>query len=90
MCIRDSAPDSALATYERIITTPAIARVFEDARNLAAALKRVGELYEERGNRTKALEYYGRFVDLWKDADPELQRVVKDVRARIARLAAEH
>jgi tetratricopeptide (TPR) repeat protein len=87
---RAHAPDSALATYERIITTPAFARVFEDARHLAAALKRVGELYEERGNRTKALEYYGRFVDLWKDADAELQPVVKDVRARIARLAAEH
>jgi len=87
---RAHAPDSALATYERIITTPAFARVFEDARHLAAALKRVGELYEERGNRTKALECYGRFVDLWKDADPELQPVVKDVRARIARLAAEH
>jgi tetratricopeptide (TPR) repeat protein len=87
---RAHAPDSALASYERIVTTPAFARVFEDARSLAATLKRLGELSEERGNRAKALEYYGRFVALWKDADPELQPVVKDVRARIARLASEH
>jgi hypothetical protein len=33
---------------------------------------------------------YGRFVDLGKEADPELQPVVQDVRARIARLAGEH
>jgi tetratricopeptide (TPR) repeat protein len=81
--------DSALAYYERTVTMPAIGRVFEDARTLAATLKRLGELYEQRGNRAKALGYYGRFVDLWKEADPELQPVVKDVRARIARLAGE-
>jgi tetratricopeptide (TPR) repeat protein len=82
--------DSAVAYYEATVTMPAIARVFADARTLAAALKRLGELSEERGNRAKALEYYGRFVDLWKDADPELQPAVKDVRARITRLAREH
>jgi tetratricopeptide (TPR) repeat protein len=57
---------------------------------LAAAYKRLGELNEARGDRAKALEYYGRFVDLWTDADPDLQPVVRDVRARLARLAGEH
>jgi hypothetical protein len=52
-------------------------------------LKRLGELYEQRGNREKALEYYGRFVDLWTDADPELQPIVRDVKRRMARLAGE-
>ena len=33
--------------------------------------------------------YYTRFVDLWKDADAELQPAVRDVRGRIARLAGE-
>jgi hypothetical protein len=28
-------------------------------------------------------------VDLWKNADPDLQPVVKDVRARIAKLTAQ-
>jgi len=52
--------------------------------------KRLGELYETRGDRAEARKYYGRFVDLWKDADPELQPVVREVRARLARLAGEH
>jgi len=87
---RAHAVDSAVAYYERTVTLPAFTRVFADARTLAATLKRLGELAEERGNRATALEYYGRFVDLWKEADPELQPVVKDVRARMARLAGEH
>jgi hypothetical protein len=56
---------------------------------LAAAYKRLGELYEARHDPTKAIEAYTRLVDLWKTADTELQPVVRDIRARIARLAAE-
>jgi hypothetical protein len=36
-----------------------------------------------------AAEYYSEFVDLWEDADPELQPQVEDVRERIARLVGE-
>jgi len=82
--------DSAVAFYERVVTTPGLGRIYDDAFTLAPALKRLGELCEERGNRAKALEYYGRFVDLWKNADPELQPGVRDVRARLARFAGEH
>lgn len=53
------------------------------------ALRRLGELYEERGNRERAVQYYNEFVELWKDADPELQPVVSDIRARIGNLVAE-
>ena len=56
---------------------------------LAAALRRLGEMYESKGQRAKALEYYGRFVDLWKNADPELQSAVREVRGRLAQLARE-
>ena len=38
---------------------------------------------------TRALEYYGRFVALWKDADPVLQPAVREVRGRMAALAGE-
>jgi tetratricopeptide (TPR) repeat protein len=83
-------PDSALTYYERLVTTPRLGRVQSDKLVLAPTYKRLGELYEARGDRTKAREYYGRFVDLWKDADPELQPMVRDVRARLAGLAGEH
>ena len=66
-----------------------IQRVLLDAYELAPALKRSGELYEARGDRAKAADRYRRFVDLWKNADPELQPGVREVRARLARLSTE-
>ncbi|MFL5516744.1 MAG: hypothetical protein ACJ8DJ_11345, partial [Gemmatimonadales bacterium] len=56
---------------------------------LAPALKRAGELSEAKGDRAKAADRYRRFVDLWKNADPELQPGVRDVRARLAKLSTE-
>jgi len=83
-------PDSAITYYERSVNAHAMGRIYGDAFTLAAAYQRLGELYEARGNRAKALDQYGHFVDLWKSADPELQPVVRDVRTRMARLSAEH
>jgi serine/threonine-protein kinase len=81
--------DSALALYDQAINVPALSRYRYDAYQLPQALKRAGELYEAKGDRAKAADRYRRFVDLWKDADPELQPGVREVRARIARLATE-
>src|SRR2546428_1210142 len=81
--------DSALAVYERAITTPGLFRLNEEAATLGPTYKHLGELYEERGQLDKAREYYGRFVDLWKNADPELQGVVREVKQRLTRLAGE-
>jgi serine/threonine-protein kinase len=53
------------------------------------AFRRLGEIYESRGERDKAVEYYDRFVDLWQNADAELQPQVAELRSRIARLVAE-
>jgi tetratricopeptide (TPR) repeat protein len=83
-------PDSALAAYEQAVTAPDPSQTFPGGlQAMPPTLKRLGELYEQRGNREKALEYYGRFVDLWTDADPELQPIVRDVKQRMARLAGE-
>jgi tetratricopeptide (TPR) repeat protein len=83
-------PDSALAAYQRAVTTPGeIFRLFQDGLSQARTDQRLGEMYEQRGDKDKALEYYGHFVRLWKDADPILQPQVKDVKARMARLAGE-
>ncbi len=82
-------PDSALAVYERAASTPGLFRLYDVFLSLAPTYRRLGELYEERGDAARAKTYYGRFVDLWKDADPELQPMVRDVRARLARLSAE-
>lgn len=33
---------------------------------LARSYLKLGELYEARGNRGKAVDYYGRLVELWR------------------------
>jgi tetratricopeptide (TPR) repeat protein len=87
--------DSALVYYQRYVETPGArvspgpSLIAPDELWLAPTLRRLGELYEQRGDRVRALDYYGRFVELWKDADPELQPLVRDVRGRMARLGGE-
>ncbi len=82
--------DSAIAWYERYLTAPAAQRLgfFQDARYLAAYRKRLGELYDAKGDRANAMKYYSAFVDQWKDADPELQPVVATVKKRLNELRA--
>jgi tetratricopeptide (TPR) repeat protein len=83
-------PDSAIAAFERVAGTPTIESArFLDSYTLAPSLKRLGELYESRGDRRRAADSYNRFIDLWKNADPELQPAVREVRGRLAQLARE-
>ena len=81
-------PDSAIVMLERYVTTPSWRRLLVegDGLYLAPVYKRLGELYEGKGYRANAASYYSKFVELWKDADPELQPTVRDVRARLVRL----
>ena len=60
-----------------------------DAAWRADTYMRLGALYEDLGNREQAVDYYNRFIDLWKDADPELQPRVEAVKQRLARLVSE-
>jgi tetratricopeptide (TPR) repeat protein len=79
-------PDSVIANYERYIAKPNFGKPFRDALYLAGVQKRLGELYEAKGNREKAAAHYLAFVDLWKNADPELQPAVTAVKQRLAHL----
>jgi len=79
--------DSAIAAGEAYITLALPNRLDQDALFLAGIRQRLGELYEQKGNIDKALEHYSAFVELWKDADPELQPRVRDVRGRVERLS---
>ena len=80
----------ARAAYERFVTRPSIESATQlEHFQLAPAYKRLGELYEAKQDRRKAADYYGRFVDLYQHADPELQPAVREVRERLARLAQE-
>jgi len=80
--------DSGVAVYERAVNTPGYFRAFEEQATLGPTYRRLGELYEERGDTARARDYYGRFVDLWKGADAELQPSVREVRQRLGKLGA--
>ncbi len=72
--------DKAVAEYEQLI-------VFdpgEESRFLIHPLYhyRLGMLYEQTGQAAKAREQYERFLELWKDADPDRDEV-KDARSRL-------
>ncbi len=80
--------DSAIASMERSLAIP------DPFANTASTwhprlLQELGELYEQKGDRAKALERYRSFVELWQNADPELQPRVREIRERIARLEQE-
>jgi tetratricopeptide (TPR) repeat protein len=81
--------DSALAVYERFVTTPWMLRLDDDAVALPRAYERLGDLYEQRGDTAKAIYYYAKFAELWQDADPELQPRVEAARWAITVLAPD-
>jgi len=80
--------DSAIAMYQFAVEDPSLAAVVRDVRWRGFTYKRLGELFEDR-DRQQALDYYTRFVDLWRDADAELQPAVEEVRQRMVELSGE-
>jgi len=80
--------DSVIAYCERYLATDWLYRIGNDSFWLSWMYQRLGEYLEDR-EPERAAEYYNEFVELWKDADPELQPQVEDVRQRIARLVGE-
>ena len=79
--------DSAVFYFERYLTTPYLGRQGFDASQRALMVKRLGELYESRGDMANAVKRYREFVMLWERADPKLQPKVAEVRRKLSRLA---
>jgi tetratricopeptide (TPR) repeat protein len=76
--------DEAIPWYANI----AQVAPFEVAHRSVAYL-RLGTIYEAQGDRDRAVEYYSKFIDLWSDADPELQEHVEAARRALAVLAPD-
>jgi hypothetical protein len=53
---------------------------------LAPSHLRQAEIYDRRGDRSQAARHYRRFIELWREADPELQQTVTEARVRLAAL----
>jgi len=81
--------DSTIAYLEQFVRTPMYGRIGLDATWLAWALERLGQLHLAVGRTAPARDYYSRFAELWKNADPELQPRVAQARAAIRRIDAQ-
>jgi tetratricopeptide (TPR) repeat protein len=79
-------PDSAIANLHRYLDADFLYRSESDAYKLWLAYRGLAELYQDQGEAARAVEYYGRFADLWKDADPPLQPRVRGAREAAQRL----
>jgi len=73
--------DEALGWYRSISERAAYELVY-----LAPAHRREAEVYARQGQRDLAARHYRRFIELWSDADPELQPAVAEARSRLAKL----
>lgn len=83
------ARDSALAMYTGYLEMYAYDRAAWDNELRGPTLERVGQLYDEAGDLENAAVYYARFVELWTDADAELQPRVETARARLEEIIRE-
>jgi hypothetical protein len=49
----------------------------------------LAQLYDERGDRDKAADHYAKFVELWVEADEELQPRVRAAQVRLEEILEE-
>lgn len=81
--------DSAIARYELALEYGDYLEIHRQAREYPITLIRLAERYDERADLERAAGYYGRFVELWTDADPDLQPRVEAARARLEEIVRE-
>ena len=54
----------------------------------AKAFFMLGKIYEQQGDKAKAIEHYEKFLDLWEDADPGIPET-EDAKKRVKALQIE-
>ncbi len=75
--------EDARREYERITALTSGRYRFGDI--YARSFYHLGRIYERQGQKAKAVEYYKKFLDLWKEADPGLPEV-PEAKKRLAAL----
>lgn len=81
--------DAAIEQYERFLADRGRDRAHMDALYRAPAIERLGHLYADRGDAEDASRHLRAFVELWADADEELQPRVRAARARLEALGRQ-
>jgi hypothetical protein len=75
-------PDEAIDAWEERAETVDLF-FFETAIQWPIVFERLCHLHAEYGEATRAAQFCSRFVDLWADADPELQPRVRAAKQRL-------
>jgi len=85
---RSDMPDSAIFYANQALTIYDPNRIsdYRDQFILPMFNRMLGEAYEKKGDRVKAVEHYRKVIEQWKNADPELQVIVEDLKQRVRRL----
>jgi tetratricopeptide (TPR) repeat protein/tRNA A-37 threonylcarbamoyl transferase component Bud32 len=78
-------PDSARVYLQRFVEVPS-SNVWYDAGHMAHAYLRLGQICQERGDPEAASSYFRALLDLWVEADPDLQPRVDAARRALERL----
>lgn len=65
-------------------------RIWEDGSKLGFVYERLADLNMDKGDKQKAARYAGKFVELWKDADAELQPRVQAKREMLRQLGVRN
>jgi len=74
---------SAQGEFEKILSLH-LGRI-EDGDIYAKSLYTLGKIFEQQGQKERAIEHFQHFLDLWKNADPGMPEV-DDAKARLAAL----
>ena len=79
--------DSARAFWgDRYLASTSRSRIkTTDWREMPALLLRQGDIAAEKGDRARAADYYQKYVDLRREADPVLQPQVAEVKKKLVR-----
>ena len=80
--------DSAIAIYERFLSTGDPDRIHADAMWRGVVLRQLGSLHAQNGDTARAIRRLDEFAALWNAADPELRPQVADARRLSSRLRA--
>ncbi len=81
--------DSVIARYETWLGRRDLGRFWADSRNLSRAHERLAQLYDQKGDLENAALHYAAFIELWQDADSELQPRVQAAQARLEEIVKE-
>jgi tetratricopeptide (TPR) repeat protein len=78
--------DKAIDTYQELIGKRQLGGEYQEYWILAHY--QLGKTYEHKGEIEKAIEFYEKFLDIWRDADPDLPALV-DAQGRLAKLKSD-